>query len=153
MEIRLNTRTRRKIILLLVGLSVALVFALIPARSPAAAAAGSPFRGSYTGPYNTVSGSGTASFIGASQLTSAFRCQSSICLGTGTIVSSTRPVDSLKISLSCLKPCPNPIHFKYWVNGGTGRFDGASGSGTAIYTLSASKNVPFTATFSGTLSF
>ena len=153
MEINLNTHARRKIILLLAVLSVALVFALIPARSPAAAAAGGPFIGSYTGPYDTLNGSGTASFIGASQLTSNFRCRSSICLGTGTIVSITQPADSLKISLSCLKPCPNPIHFKFWFNGGTGRFDGASGSGTAIYTLSASKNVPFTATFSGTLSF
>ena len=152
MEISLNTRARPKIILLLAGLSVALVLALFLARSPAAAAGGS-FSGSYTGPYNTTSGSGSASFIGASNLTSTFRCRSSICLGTGTIISSTQPSDSLKISLSCLKPCPNPIHFKYWVNGGTGRFDGASGSGTAIYTLSASKNVPFTASFSGTLSF
>ena len=153
MENRLKTEARPAV-LLLVSLSVALFLALT-LTSNAAVAAGGPFSGSYSGngSFGSLTGSGTATFIGSSSITSRFHCGTGSCLGNATLTSSTHPTDALRLSLFCLKPCPNPIHWHYNVTSGTGIFGKATGGGTAIYTLSGGGTNRFMATFTGTLTF
>jgi hypothetical protein len=153
MVYRQKTGARRTAVMLLVSLSVALLLALTLARN-SAGAAGGPFSGSYSGTYaSSLTGSGTATFIGSSSITSRFHCGSGSCLASATLRSSAHPTDSLILGLFCLKPCPNPIHWHYNVTRGTGIFAKATGGGTAIYTLSGAGTGTFRATFTGTLTF
>ena len=153
MEDKQKTGARQTAVMLLITLSVALLLALTLASNSAGAASG-PFSGSYSGTYaSSLTGSGTATFIGSSSITSHFHCGSGSCLASATLTSSAHPTDSLSLGLFCRKPCPNPIHWQYNVTRGTGIFAKATGGGTAIYTLSGAGTGTFRATFTGTLTF
>lgn len=132
-------------------------------------AAGGAFTASYSGTFKetgncitssctvTLSGKGSASFLGASSESATLKGQAcKTSTGTGILRSTVTSSNSLTMTVTgkvCLGSSGITISGTYKVAGGTGAFKGATGSGTITGTATVGTSGTYKDSWKGTLTY